>query len=98
MQKKLILSTTAALAALGIAAAPAGASIKAPKLKNGTLTVNGTNDADTLALRLKAGDPATLQVDDGTAVFSFAKAQVSKISVDALAGDDTVRIDESNGA
>ena len=44
--------------------------------------------------------PGVLQVDvgdDGSADFSFARADVATIAVDARHGDDLVRIDESNG-
>src|SRR6478736_4098714 len=44
-----------------------------PKLRHGTLTVRGTHAADTIALRLKAGQPDILQVDvgdNGSADFS----------------------------
>jgi Ca2+-binding RTX toxin-like protein len=74
---------------------------KHPKLKHGVLTVRGTRASDRIALRLKAGDPATLQVDfrdDGTADFSFRRADIAMIVVKARAGDDFIRMDESNGA
>src|SRR5207342_3961344 len=35
--------------------------------------------------------------DNGSANFSFARKHVARITVDARAGDDVVRIDESNG-
>jgi len=72
-----------------------------PKLKHGVLTVLGTDRAEKIALRLKAGDAATLQVDvgdDGSADFSFKRKLVARIAVDARAGDDLVRIDDANGA
>ena len=71
-----------------------------PKLRHGVLSVVGTDAADKIALRLKAGDPATLQVDvgdDGSADFSFKRKNVAKIVVAARAGNDLVRIDEVNG-
>ena len=74
---------------------------KQPKLKHGLLTIEGTDASDTIALRLQAGRPDVLQVDvgdDGTAEFSFDLADIARIAVDAGAGDDLVRIDESNGA
>ena len=74
---------------------------KHPKLKHGVLTIEGTNASDAIALRLQAGDPGVLQVDvgnDGSADFSFDRADVTQIVVDAGAGDDLVRIDDSNGA
>ncbi len=98
-----------AASAVAVAAVVAGAlagqasaapGIKTPKLQGGVLTVEGTKDSDTIALRLRTGDPNTLQVDfdNGSAVFSFPRADVTKIDVNARGGDDNVRIDESNGA
>jgi predicted lipoprotein with Yx(FWY)xxD motif len=71
-----------------------------PKLAHGLLSINGTSGSDRLALRLKAGDPQTLQVDvgdDGSADFSFDRRKIAKIAVRTMNGDDVVRIDESNG-
>ena len=73
---------------------------KRPKLRHGVLTVAGTEAGDKIALRLQAGGPGILQVDvgdDGSADFSFDRTRVATIAVDAGAGDDLVRIDESNG-
>src|SRR5919206_2226365 len=73
---------------------------KAPQLKHGVLTIKGTKAADKIAVRLAAGDSRTLQVDtndDGTSDFSFARADVTRIIVRAGAGNDAVRMDESNG-
>jgi Ca2+-binding RTX toxin-like protein len=69
-------------------------------LAAGVLTVGGSNADERIALRLKAGDPGTLQVDfgdDGSAEFEFARAGVTRITVDAGGGNDSVRIDEANG-
>src|SRR2546430_12984459 len=74
---------------------------KPPKLKHGLLTIEGTDSSDKIVLRLQAGNPGLLQVDvgdDGSADFSFERNKIAKIAVDAQAGDDLVRIDESNGA
>jgi len=74
---------------------------KHPKLKHGELTIVGTEASDKIALRLQTGQPGVLQVDvgdDGSADFSFARERVATIAVDAAAGDDLVRIDESNGS
>jgi Ca2+-binding RTX toxin-like protein len=74
---------------------------KHPKLKHGELTIAGTEASDKIALRLQAGEPGVLQLDvgdDGSADFSFARERVARITIDAGAGDDLVRIDESNGA
>jgi Ca2+-binding RTX toxin-like protein len=74
---------------------------KRPKLRHGSLTVEGTAASERIALRLRAGDPGTLQVDvgdDGSAEFSFDRERVTSIAVDAGAGNDLVRIDDGNGA
>ena len=74
---------------------------KKPKLHRGLLTIEGTTAADKIALRLQAGDPAILLVDvgdGGAADFSFDRNRLRAIVIDAEAGDDFVRIDESNGA
>jgi Ca2+-binding RTX toxin-like protein len=70
------------------------------EIHNGTLDVNGSDRADRIALRLQAGDPNVVQVDigdDGSADFSFARSEIAAINVDAGNGDDSVRIDDSNG-
>src|SRR3954452_16580952 len=74
---------------------------KHPKLRHGVLTIEGTEAGDRIALRLQTGDAGVLQVDvgdDGSADFSFERSDVASIVVDALGGDDSVRIDESNGS
>jgi Ca2+-binding RTX toxin-like protein len=66
----------------------------------GTLKVTGTSAGEKIALRLKSGNSAIIEVDagdDGTADFSFNRADVHKIAVNAGPGDDAVRIDEVNG-
>jgi predicted lipoprotein with Yx(FWY)xxD motif len=73
---------------------------KRPKLRHGVLTIVGTAAADQIALRLASGDPDALQVDvgdNGSANFTFDRNRITKIEVDGAAGDDTIRIDESNG-
>jgi Ca2+-binding RTX toxin-like protein len=81
-------------------AASAKEKVKA-KVKDGTLTVTGTNEDDALTLRLRAGDPTTLEVDAGDHAshgLAFDRSRFERIVVDAGGGDDGVRIDESNGA
>src|SRR6266536_1419856 len=71
---------------------------KHPKLKHGVLTIKGTRESDTVALRVQAGQPGILQVDvgdDGSADFSFERARITAIAVNARAGDDIVRIDDT---
>ena len=73
---------------------------KRPKLRHGVLAVVGTEESERIALRLSAGRPDVLQVDvgdDGWADFSFRREKIARIAVDAQAGDDFVRIDETNG-
>jgi predicted lipoprotein with Yx(FWY)xxD motif len=73
---------------------------KHPKLKHGLLSITGTPAGDKIALRLKAGDPNTLQVDvgdNGSADFSFDHRTIKRISIATAGGDDSVRIDEING-
>jgi Ca2+-binding RTX toxin-like protein len=104
------IAATAGLAGRGYAAPPGKAykagyphkepRFKEPKLRHGLLTIKGTRAGDTIALRLKAGDPGILQVevgDNGSADFSFARARVERIDVKGRAGDDLLRIDDSNG-
>src|SRR5438105_11300416 len=72
-----------------------------PRLQHGTLLVVGSDAADKIALRLEAGRPDVLQVDegdDGSADFSFRRDKIETILVDARGGDDSVRIDDSNGS
>jgi Ca2+-binding RTX toxin-like protein len=107
--KKLIAARLVRLAVSGVAAVTlvAGAAdaalghakdrVKDPKLKHGTLTVDGSGADDTIALRLAAGRPDTLQVDANGTVFSFRRADVENIVVDAGGGNDAVRVDEANG-
>ncbi|MCO6438520.1 MAG: hypothetical protein J5J06_15625, partial [Phycisphaerae bacterium] len=69
-------------------------------LKKSVLQVTGTNSGEIIVLRLRAGQPGTIEVDvadDGSADFNFKKDRVETIVVNANDGDDTIRIDESNG-
>ena len=70
------------------------------RLYDGLLAVEGTNADDRIALRVQAGNPAILQVDlgdDGSGEFSIPRAEVARISLDGGNGEDSLRIDESNG-
>jgi Ca2+-binding RTX toxin-like protein len=70
------------------------------RLEHDTLHVAGTEANDAIALRLAAGNPAVVQVDlgdDGSADFSFPRAAIERIDIDAHGGDDRVRIDDANG-
>jgi Ca2+-binding RTX toxin-like protein len=72
---------------------------KRPKLKQGVLRIKGTHSSEKIVFRLGAGQPGVLQVDvnDGSADFSFARSEIAAIQVDAGPGDDVVAVDESNG-
>jgi Ca2+-binding RTX toxin-like protein len=70
-------------------------------LKHGRLDVKGGNHGDAIALRLKAGDPSRIQVDvggDGSADFTVARSDVSAIQVRGGNGNDSIRVDDANGA
>src|SRR5438034_8502115 len=69
-------------------------------LNYGTLMVKGTKASEKIAVRLKAGDSSVLEVDagdDGSAEFSFARADVARIVVDGGAGREDISIDECTG-
>jgi len=102
---RLVASAVAVAAAVtlaaGMMAGPGNAATNQPTLNHGVLRVKGTSASDRIALRLAAGEPGVLQVDvgdDGSADFSFERAEIAKIAVNGGAGGDLVRIDESNGA
>ena len=78
-----------ALAAV-ILAATAGAAHASP---HGTLVVRGSNAGDTLALRLQAGHPKTLEIDfndDGIADRRINRKSVKRIRIKTFAGDDVL--------
>jgi hypothetical protein len=94
-----------ALAAALTAAADSYASGKVngvrAQVNHGTLNVTGSDGGQQVALRLKANDPSTIQVDagdNGSADFSFASRAVDAIKVKLGDGNDSARIDDSNGA
>jgi hypothetical protein len=85
------LIATVLVLVLAALVVPSSASAKSDKVdgvraqvKRGTLEVKGGDRDDAVALRLKAGDPNTVQVDvgdDGSADFSFARGDISAINV-----------------
>jgi Ca2+-binding RTX toxin-like protein len=80
--------------------ADAATAVKAT-IKRGVLTVDGTAGADAITLRLRGGDPNTLEVDvgaDGTADFQFDRQRFTAIAVNGGAGDDIIIADLSNGS
>jgi Ca2+-binding RTX toxin-like protein len=106
----LQLIATATVAALALAAlvVPARASANGDRVdgvradvNRGTLSVQGGDAGQQVALRLKAGDPTQIQVDagdNGSADFSFDRSAVDAINVKMGDGNDLVRIDDANGS
>ncbi len=71
------------------------------QVRHGTLRVHGDGRDNAVALRLKAGDPDRIQVDvgdDNSPDFSFARGDVAAIRVRMGHGNDSVRVDDANGA
>ena len=99
-----LVAAAAVAGAAGVAAARGNASASPraglPILNDGIVAVLGTTANDKIALRLAPGNQGVLQVDfgdNGSADKSFPLAGVTTIVLNSLAGDDQVRIDESNG-
>jgi Ca2+-binding RTX toxin-like protein len=70
-------------------------------VKHHTLSIKGSSHGDAIALRLKANDPSTIQVDvgdDGSADFSFDRGDVNAINVRGGNRNDSIRVDDANGA
>jgi Ca2+-binding RTX toxin-like protein len=100
-----VIATGVTLAALAVPIASSAADHKVDgvraEIKHGTLEVKSGDKDNAVALRLKAGDPTQVQVDvgdDGSAEFSFARGDLSAIKVKMGGGDDSVRVDDANGA
>ena len=73
----------------------------AAKIDGSTLNVKGGSANDTIVLRLKTGDPAVLVVDvpsNPGSTRKFDRSRFDSVLVDGGAGDDTIGVDESNGA
>ena len=85
------------LAPATAAAAPATSS----GVTDGTLRISGGSSSDAIVLRLSPADPNQLQIDfgdDGSADETFSISTFQAIEVIGGHGDDTVRIDQANGA
>ncbi len=108
-QPKLPLSLFTALLVLVLAALvfPLSANASSGKVRgvqaeveSGTLDIEGGDRPNTVALRLKHGDPTQIQVDvgdNGSADFSFGRSNVRAIRVRMGNGRDSVRVDDANG-
>ena len=98
--RQLCAVTGAALAGTFAFGAQSALAAYTANVHNGTLEITGDRASDKLALRLAAGNPNTLQVDvgdDGTPDFSFDRSTFTAIHVQGGAGNDQIRIDQSNG-
>jgi hypothetical protein len=95
----VVLAAIAASIAMPVAAA--APTVRAAVQTDGTLRISGSPFADRITLRQNALVRNQLQVDigdDGTADLTFDLGAVRAIDVEAGNGDDTVRIDDANGA
>ncbi|HEX2382369.1 MAG TPA: hypothetical protein VHI95_07025, partial [Acidimicrobiales bacterium] len=94
----LLIIVSLILGTRGALSAPAG-SVTA-SVKKGRLVVSGTGTADQVAIRLRPGDASIVEIDvhiDGVAEFSFARSRFTAIDVGLGGGNDTARVDETNG-
>src|SRR5260370_23019301 len=64
----------------------------------GPAIITGTNGNDSLAIRMAAGDPSTLQLSDngGASWTSTAIANLTSVTANGLAGADTFTIGNGN--
>jgi Ca2+-binding RTX toxin-like protein len=70
-------------------------------VRHRVLTITGNSADSKLALRLRANHPQILQIDvgdDGSADFQVDRRRLYRIQITGGGGNDSVRIDESNGA
>jgi len=96
----IAVAVAAIAASIAMPVAAAAPTVKAT-VTDGTLRISGSPRADKIVLRLSALDANQLQVDvgdDGSADFTFDIATLRAIDVEAGNGNDTVRIDQVNGA
>jgi Ca2+-binding RTX toxin-like protein len=99
--RALALGAVAALTlgSTGYDASAATTAVKA-SVRKGVLTVTGSADPDVITLRLRLGDPSTLDVDlgaDGTADYAFDRSLFTSIAVNGAAGTDRLMADSANG-
>jgi Ca2+-binding RTX toxin-like protein len=96
----IAVAVAAIAASIAVPVAAATPTVKAT-VTDGTLRISGSPRADEIVLRLNAPDANQLQVDvgdDGSADATFDVATLRAIDVEAGNGNDTVRIDQVNGA
>jgi Ca2+-binding RTX toxin-like protein len=93
----VVATVVAASAPAGLAGGKKHKKVTA-KVEQKTLTVTGSRASDTITLALAPGDSQTLVVTSQSKTFSFKRSSFDTIVVNAGTGDDTVAIDEANGA
>jgi hypothetical protein len=94
------VTETSTLATANVGASNAVDGVRA-NLKRGTLEVKGGDSGQRVALRLNTADPSVVQVDagdNGSADFSFVRADIDAIRVRMGGGNDFARIDDATGA
>jgi Ca2+-binding RTX toxin-like protein len=97
----LVVAAAAASAALGAPVAKTKKEKVKAKIHGRTLEVTGSSADETIALRLRSGDPSILEVVVGggsSSDFDFRRAKFDSIEVHAGGGNDVLTIDESNGS
>lgn len=100
-RKTFLMAVTLAAIAASIAVPVAAAPSATAAVVDGTLRISGGPTAERFALRLDALDTTRLQVDvgdDGSADHTFGLDTFRAIEIEAGNGNDSVRIDQINGA
>lgn len=85
---------------VGVVAIASTGCISSATVDAGVLTIVGSSGADTITLRLRPGDPTTLEVDDAAdpaVEYAFDRSTFTSIVVDGLEGDDIITLDTGNG-
>jgi hypothetical protein len=96
----IAVALAAMAASIAMPVAAAAPAVRAT-VTDGTLRISGSPRADKITLRQSALVRNELQVDigdDGTADLTFDLSTITAIDVEARGGNDTVRIDDVNGA
>jgi len=94
-----VVTIVLALTFLGAGRASALTTKIKTQITNRTLVVTGSSTKDVITLRVRAGNPTTLEVVDvaKAVVIGVTRSDFENILVTAGAGNDTVTIDDSGG-
>ena len=98
-RRRLRRRIASCLGAAAVAIAATGC-ISSAEVEGGVLTIVGSSGADTITLRLRAGDATILEVDDAAdpaVEFAFDRSAFTSIVVDGAGGDDTITLSSGNG-